>query len=233
MGECAVESKRCHLAPNVSTFEGKFVRLESLSVTKHSDNGLRDAIFCDDMVDRYEYLQENPPANEKEYLQKMRSKESSKDPLYFVVIDVKTELVGGYLALQHILPNRRAYEIGNVFMGPSVARTRVATEAVFMLLQYAFNVLNYKRVEWKCNALNVKSRAAAERFGFKYISTYKKPFATKGLVCDTACYMISSEDWTNGVEASYVAWLDDKNFTSDGQQINTLCSFRAPATDAG
>lgn len=128
----------------------------------------------------------------------MTAKESSTDPLYYVIIDKITGIVGGHLAIQNIRPEHGVFEIGSVYMGSSIARGRVSTEAVFLILQYAFNDLHYRRVEWKCNNLNLKSKAAALRFGFQYEGMFRNHMVTKGLNRDSAWYSVIDDDWTQG-----------------------------------
>ena len=51
-----------------------------------------------------------------------------------------------------------------------LARTRISVprrrRALFLLIAHALDDLGYRRMEWKCNAANAASRAAACRLGF-------------------------------------------------------------------
>ena len=212
--------------PDAVFLEGKYTRLERLSLTVHSDRGLMDAVLCPDAATRFAYLPENGPTNKEEYLKLMKEKESTSDPRFYATIDKSTGTVGGYIAIQRISAENGVYEIGHVYMGPNIARTRISTEAVYLLLRYAFNQLDYRRVEWKCNNLNLPSKNAALRFGFQYEGLFRKHLVVKGENRDTAWFSIVDDDWRGGVEDRYLSWLDESNFTTDGQQINTLNSFR-------
>jgi RimJ/RimL family protein N-acetyltransferase len=213
-------------APSATVLDGKFARLEKLSAAKHIAAGLRDAVLCKDAYTRFLYLLQYPPKNEEELLVDMTKKEASPDPYFFATIIKETGKAGGYISIMRIAPEHGVYEIGNVYMGPDVARSRVSTEAVYLLLQYAFDELGYRRVEWKCNSLNEKSKSAALRFGFQYEGLFRKHLMIKGQNRDTAWFAMTDDDWTSGVRDSFIKWLNDANFTADGVQIGTLASFR-------
>lgn len=213
--------------PDAQVLDGKYTRLEKLSVSKHADAGLAAAVLCEDNATRFKYLLEYPPANYEEFMVNMSRKEASKDPSYYAIVNKSTGTVDGYFAIMRITPEHGVYEIGSVYMGPNIARSRVSTEAVYLLLQYAFDQLGYRRVEWKCNSLNEKSRAAALRFGFQYEGLFRKNVVAKGLNRDTAWFGIVDDDWKAGVGSSFVSWLEEGNFDASGNQIATLNSFRA------
>jgi RimJ/RimL family protein N-acetyltransferase len=77
------------------------------------------------------------------------------------------------MAILNIVPEHRRLEIGWVILGAALQRTRPATEAFYLLLRRAFDELGYQRVEWKANALNAASLAAAERLGFTSEGTFR------------------------------------------------------------
>lgn len=212
--------------PDALVLEGKYTRLEKLSVSKHADAGLSDAVLCSDNATRFLYLLENPPANHEEFLTNMGRKEASKDPSFYAIINKATGVVGGYLSLMRIFPEHGVCEIGNVYMGPTITRSRISSEAVYLLLEYAFG-LGYRRVEWKCNSLNLRSRSAALRFGFQYEGLFRKHLVIKGLNRDTAWFAMLDDDWNGGLHAAFVSWFDESNFDESGNQIKTLNSFRA------
>lgn len=212
--------------PDALVLEGKYTRLEKLSVSKHAHAGLSEAILCEGRTNLFTYLPDAPPANEEECLEFLTRKEASKDPSFYAIINKETGVVGGYISFLRITPEHGVNEIGHVYMGPSIARTRIATEAVYLLLEYTFDVLGYRRCEWKCNSLHVKSRAAALRFGFQYEGTFRKHMVVKGLNRDTAWFAIVDDDWKTGLQASFLAWLDETNFDASGNQMAALSSFR-------
>lgn len=211
--------------PTAARLEGKYTLLEKLSASKHISQGLREAILCDDADTRFLYLLQYPPKDEVELLVDLAKKESSQDPYFFATINKETGKAAGYISIMRIAPEHGTYEIGNVYMGPDIARSRVSTEAVYLLLKYAFDELGYRRVEWKCNNLNQKSKSAALRFGFQFEGIFRKHLVIKGLNRDTAWFAMTDDDWNGGVKLSFEEWLDETNFAEDGSQKRTLASF--------
>ena len=121
----------------------------------------------------------------RDYLDK-RSK--SDDPLSFSIVDIETGRALGHASYMRISPEHRVVEVGNIFLTQSFARTRGATEAMYLMAKHVFEDLGYRRYEWKCNALNMVSRRAALRLGFAFegylCSSYdsERPIARYGLV---------------------------------------------------
>jgi RimJ/RimL family protein N-acetyltransferase len=122
-------------------------------------------------------------------------------------------------------PAHGTIEIGNVWFGAALQRTPQATEAIFLLVAYAFDVLGHRRLEWKCDAANARSRAAAARFGFTYEGTFRQHMVVKGRNRDTAWFALLDHEWP-AVRAAFVAWLAPANFDADGAQRRTLAQER-------
>lgn len=115
-------------------------------------------------------------------------------------------------------------EIGSIVFSPALQRTRSATEAIYLMIDHAFE-LGYRRCEWKCDDLNAASRRAAERFGFRYEGTFLQGTHYKGRSRDTAWYAITDREWP-GLKAAFESWLDPMNFDDTGEQRTTLESLR-------
>jgi RimJ/RimL family protein N-acetyltransferase len=151
----------------------------------------------------------------------LTSASQSADPLYFAVIDLGSGRCEGRQALMRITPGQACIELGGIYWGPAISRTRVATEACFLHLQYAFETLGYRRFEWKCNNLNEASKRAALRFGFSFEGVFRQHMMIKGKNRDTAWFSIIDQEWP-AVKAGFEAWLNPENFDSQGQQIERL-----------
>ena len=106
-----------------------------------------------------------------------------------------------------------------------------ATEAVFLLAAHAFEGLGNRRLEWKCDARNVRSRRAAERFGFTYEGTFRQDQIVKGRNRDTAWFSLLDGEWPTA-GAAFRAWLDPANLAADGTQRRGLADLRAGLRDA-
>lgn len=132
----------------------------------------------------------------------------------------------GVFALSNCQPQRGSVELAHVMFGPSLQRTPLATEAVYLVLKYLFS-LGYRRCEWKCNALNLASKKAALRFGFSYEGLFRNAMVVKGHNRDTAWFAMTSEDWPP-VKAAFERWLDASNFNHSGQQQLALSRLTQP-----
>jgi RimJ/RimL family protein N-acetyltransferase len=104
-------------------------------------------------------------------------------------------------------------------------QTRLGTEAMYLMMRYAFDQLGYRRYEWKCDSLNAPSRAAELRYGFTFEGIFRKAIVNKGRNRDTAWYSIVDDEWP-GVRAAFEAWLHPKNFDEQGRQRRSLSSIR-------
>jgi RimJ/RimL family protein N-acetyltransferase len=127
----------------------------------------------------------------------------------------------GQAAYMRIDPPNGTIEIGSIFFAPGLRRTAAATEAIFLLARHVFDDLGYRRLEWKCNALNAGSRVAAERFGFRFEGIFRKDEVIKGRNRDTAWFSIVDDEWP-AVRAAFETWLDPSNFEADGVQKRSL-----------
>jgi RimJ/RimL family protein N-acetyltransferase len=118
-------------------------------------------------------------------------------------------------------PDAGSIEVGHIRHSPLLQRRRGATEAQLLLMAYVFDELGYRRYEWKCDALNARSRAAAERLGFRYEGTFRQAQVVKGRNRDTAWYSMLDREWPP-VAAAGRAWLAAENFDAQGRQRVSL-----------
>jgi RimJ/RimL family protein N-acetyltransferase len=134
--------------------------------------------------------------------------------------------VEGWLSLMNISPAHADIELGNIWFGPRLRRTRAATEAMFLLMCVAMDGLGYRRFVWKCNALNAPSRRAADRLGFTYEGTLRNHMIVKGRSRDTAWFSITDAEWPSR-RAAIAAWLDPANFDAAGNARRGLGDLRS------
>ena len=117
---------------------------------------------------------------------------ASEDPLFFAVTrDGRAIGMTSYLNVDTAM---RRLEIGHIWYGPADQRTGANTEACLLMLKWAFDA-GYRRVEWKCDALNARSRAAAERLGFGFEGIFRRHMIVKGRNRDTAWFSVVDEGW--------------------------------------
>ena len=196
--------------------EGRYARLEPLSLA-HAE-GLM-AASAD--AKSFDYLFDVPPRDAADLRAWIVQKAISADPLFHAVVDKATGIAGGRQTFMRIVPEHGVIEIGNILWGPAIARTRVATEALFLAARYVFDELGYRRFEWKCNNLNEPSKAAAKRFGFTFEGVFRQHMWSKGANRDTAWFATIDKDWPR-IRAAYECWLAPSNFDTAGRQRSRL-----------
>ena len=162
------------------------------------------------------------PYESPEHLRRMLSwAENAVDAVYFTLVKLPDELPAGVASYQRITADHGVIEIGHIWFGLPLRHTTAATEAIYLLARHAFDDLGYRRLEWKCNALNAASRRAAERFGFRFEGIFRNHMVVKGRNRDTAWYAITDAEWP-AIRAGFEAWLAPENFDDEGQQKRPL-----------
>src|SRR5690606_34325776 len=124
----------------------------------------------------------------------------------------------GYLRIN---PTHGSIEIGHLHYSKLLKQTPAATEAMFLLMQYAFDTLHYRRYEWKCHSLNQASRRAAERLGFTFEGIFRQCNVFKGHNRDTAWFSIIDKEWP-ALKGKFQRWLRADNFDVNGKQLTRL-----------
>ncbi|MBA4710763.1 GNAT family N-acetyltransferase [Aquitalea aquatica] len=199
---------------------GNACRLEPVDPARHSDawfEAYSEAPGGRDWL----YMLVGPFPDAQAYRAYSERMARETDPLHFAVVDLGTGLPLGTLALMRQQPQHSVIEVGFVTFSPVLQRSRIATEAHFLLMSYVFDQLNYRRFEWKCDSLNQRSSNAAERLGFQYEGTFRQAMVYKGRNRDTAWFSILDKEWRL-VKAAFQQWLAPDNFDATGQQIRRL-----------
>ena len=206
--------------PSIDFLEGRYARIEALSVEKHAEDLL--AVYGPDSPrEMWTYLFQPPVANLEELMVALKQMIERKDRFYYAIIDKATGKALGTFSLMRIDQANRVVEVGAVTFSPALKQTRMGTEAHYLLARYVFEELNYRRYEWKCDALNLPSRKAAERLGFIYEGTFRQAVIYKGRTRDTDWMSMIDKDWPR-VKARFEAWLKRDNFDENGQQLKSL-----------
>lgn len=203
--------------PQRIALEGSFARLEPVG-PQHVSDLYRAAAGQEQ---RFTWLFENAPVSEDAMADWVARVAPKDDPLYFAVIDKTSGRAEGRQSLMRITPEHGVIEVGGIYWGPSIARTRIATEALFLHARYVFDELGYRRFEWKCNDLNEPSKAAARRFGFTFEGVFRQHMIVKGQNRDTAWFAMLDGDWPR-IKAGFERWLDPSNFDEIGAQKTRL-----------
>lgn len=209
-------------APGTTTVMGRTVRLVPLDPDAHAAALFQEMQGPGADPHMWDYLGYGPFADLNEFIGTLQGFAAGADPLWFTFIDTATDQpvgVGGYLRID---PANRVIEIGHLCFGRSMQRATTATETIYLLIRYAFD-LGYRRVEWKCNAHNERSKRAAIRFGFTYEGTFRQHMIIKGRSRDTAWFAIVDGDWP-AIRQGFTAWLSPDNFDAAGRQRSRLGS---------
>ena len=204
-------------APQRVVLEGRYAWLEPIG-PQHAADLYRAA---QGQEQRFTYLFEDAPPSEPAMADWVARAASKDDPLCFAVIDLATGRAEGRQSLMRITHEHGAIEIGGIYWGPAISRTRVTTEALFLHARYAFDDLGYRRFEWKCNDLNAPSKAAAARFGFTFEGVFRQHMIVKGQNRDTAWFSMLDGEWPR-LKAEFERWLDPSNFDAAGTQRTKL-----------
>ncbi len=216
-------------APERVLMHGRLITLEPLDPARHAD-ALYDASHESAEARRiWSYLPHGPFDERAAFDAWLGGMARAPDRVVFAFRDHATGRIAGMGNYLEIRPAHGAIEIGYIWFAPFLQRTPPATEAIFMLLRYAFDDLGYRRMEWRCNAQNEKSRAAALRFGFVFEGIFHQHMVLKGRNRDTAWYSILDGEWPR-LRAGFEAWLAPSNFDDAGRQRRSLRAFteRAP-----
>jgi len=196
--------------------DGRYARLEPLSLA-HAGGLLAASVDAKS----FDYLFDVPPKDLEDLNSYIRQKSASEDPLFHAVVEKATGVAGGRQTFMRITPEHGVIEIGNILWGPAIARTRVATEALYLAAKYVFDELGYRRFEWKCNDLNEPSKRAARRFGFTFEGVFRQHMWVKSANRDTAWFAMLDRDWPR-LRAAYERWLGPSNFDAAGRQREKL-----------
>lgn len=209
--------------PTHTVIEGRAVRLEPTGLG-HAP-GLFAAFTSSGGATGWDYLPYGPFGSGAEFEAWLSAVCLAEEPLFFTVLNRATGAPEGLISYLRIRAEHGSVEIGHVHFSPLMARSVRATEATFLLMQHAFDDLRYRRVEWKCNAANARSRRAAERLGFTYEGLFRQDMVVKGKNRDTAWYSILDHEWS-AVSKAITAWLAPENFDEGGAQKRPLEQFR-------
>lgn len=210
--------------PQAEVFIGEACRLEPFTLAQHGDSLFACWSEAEDGRD-WTYLFTGPFSDRQAWQAYARQLEASRDPLHFAVIDPATERATGTLSLMRVQPEHGVMEVGHVAFSPKLRQTRMATEAHFLLMRYAFETLGYRRYEWKCDSCNAPSRNAAARLGFRYEGDFRQAIVYKGRSRDTSWFSIIDSEWPQ-VKTGLQRWLAEDNFMADGQQRQKLTTLR-------
>lgn len=212
--------------PDITVIDGRYARLERLDPDRHA-RALWDANALDTSGANWTYLAVGPFDTFEGYDAWLRAMAAGADPYFLTIVDRATGVPVGVASYLRIDPTMGVIEVGHINFSPRAQRRPVATDAMFLMMRYVFGN-GYRRYEWKCDALNAPSRAAAERFGFSYEGVFRQALVYKGRNRDTAWYSIVDHEFPR-LASAFETWLDPANFDAGGRQRQRLSTLTAEA----
>ncbi len=208
---------------------GRFCRLEALEAGRHAED-----LFAANAQDaggrNWTYLSYGPFARLQAYTEWASQMSQSDNPLFYAIVDARAGRATGVAAYLRIDRNAGSIEVGHLNYSPLLQRTPASTEAMYLMMDRVF-ALGYRRYEWKCDALNAPSRAAAERLGFCYEGTFRQATVCKGRNRDTAWFAVIDAQWPS-LRDAFQTWLDPANFDEHGKQRTSLRKLTTSALAA-
>jgi len=211
--------------PKGISIEGNLVSLKPLVA-----NQFAEELFLSNSIDQeginWAYMPYGPFDNLEEYAEWIESFESGNDPVFFAIISKKLNKATGVASYLRINPEVGLIEVGHINFSPLLQRTTEATEAMYLMMKWAFDN-GYRRYEWKCNALNLRSRNAAQRLGFSYEGVFRQMTIAKGRNRDTAWFAMIDKEWQR-IERCFIEFLSESNFGIDGKPKISLTSLTKP-----
>ena len=212
--------------PKGVVLDGVNVRLEPLKSDLHV-NDLFEANSIDEEGLNWIYLPYGPFETVQSFSKWFKEQESNDDPTFFAIIRKTDEKAVGVASYLRINPNEGSIEVGHINYSPLLQRTKEGTEAMYLMMKWVFEN-GYRRYEWKCDALNLKSRNAAQRLGFSYEGIFRQMMITKGRNRNTAWFAAIDKEWKT-LSQFFVKYLSEENFTDDDKPKTSLSSLTKPS----
>ena len=204
-------------APNGAVLKGRYCELAPLCAETHAAL-LYLAYEGGDSV--WDYMPYGPFSSSAQYHRWVRDHAGRADPFFYAIRNLETEQWEGVASYLRVAPEAGSIEVGHINYSPTLQRTRAATEAMYLMMKWAFDA-GYRRYEWKCNALNAGSRRAAQRLGLSYEGVFRQAAVVKGRNRDTAWFAAVDSEWP-ALKEAFEVWLSPANFDSEGVQIERL-----------
>lgn len=219
----AVQGWTPRARPEIAVIEGHFCRVEPLDTERHAAD-----LYAANSLDRdgkmWTYLPSGPFASFDEYQRVLKAGLRRETFITFAIIDVASDKAVGITSYLNINATAGSIEVGGIAYSPLLQRRPAGTEAMFLMMRHVFDDLGYRRYEWKCNALNANSRAAALRYGFRFEGIFRQADVVKDHNRDTAWFSITDGEWPD-IKSAFERWLSSDNFDADGRQRESLSAL--------
>ncbi|NNE53311.1 MAG: GNAT family N-acetyltransferase [Sulfitobacter sp.] len=203
--------------PDGALLRGHYAELAPLTAEDHAALLYRAYVGQDQVWD---YMPYGPFHSAALYHRWVRDHAGQPDPFFYAIRNLESAKWEGVASFLRIKPEAGSIEVGHINYSPALQKTRAATEAMYLMMRWAFDV-GYRRYEWKCNALNAASRRAAQRLGLSFEGVFRQAAVVKGRNRDTAWFAAIDSEWP-ALREAFEAWLSPANFDEEGRQLERL-----------
>ncbi|MBL9179912.1 MAG: GNAT family N-acetyltransferase [Verrucomicrobiaceae bacterium] len=203
--------------PVPQVFAGRFITLTPLDVERDAPELFAISHTDDETRDLWRRMPCGPFADAAEHAAFLREWRAKSDVIAFTVRDADSRRCLGSISLMSVRAEHGVAELGNIWYAPPAQRTKANTEACFLLLRHCFETLRYRRMEWKCDARNERSRKAAMRLGFTFEGIFRQHMIIKGENRDTAWFAMLDHEWPR-IGAAMHRWL----YADDSIPLGTI-----------
>lgn len=211
--------------PGRNQIEGNLVVLEPIDLDRHTEALYDVSHESAEARQLWKFLPDGPFEDSADLRALLKTILDAPDRVPYAIRDKAGGRAAGFATYLDIRPAHGAIEIGYIWFAPFLQRTPQSTEALYLMLAYAFDELGYRRMQWRCNALNERSKAAALRLGFIFEGVFHQHMVVKGHNRDTAWYSILDADWPR-LRDGFEQWLSPQNFDERGRQRKPLRDLR-------
>ena len=218
------------VVPPRITLTGRYVTLEPQDAQRHAAELYAAGHENDEALKIWDYLAYGPWPSVADYTATLRQQSASFDPIFYALRRNDTGVACGQGSIMDINAGFGTVEIGHIWFGLALQNSCAGTEALYLMIRHMMDDFGYRRMQWRCNAMNEKSRRAARRLGFRFEGIFHNHMVFKGMNRDTAWYSILDDEWPE-VREHLEAWLDPGNFHADGRARTSLTEMmdnRAP-----
>ncbi|WP_146850969.1 GNAT family N-acetyltransferase [Brevifollis gellanilyticus] len=210
--------------PSGHTLAGQFITLKPLNI----ETDVEDLFAASAAGDIWRYMPAGPFADAAAMADWLRQWQGQPDVVAFTVVDNASARRMGSISLMRITPKHGVAELGCIWYAPDFQRTKANTEANYLLIRHCFQDLGYRRMEWKCDSRNERSRAAALRLGFRFEGIFHQHMVIKGENRDTAWFAMLDHDWLR-IGAAMERWLYEegapslRELTAESAEAHAQC----------
>lgn len=198
-------------APAKKKYSGEFVNLHPVEPERDVDELFLNSHGGEVKEAIWTYMAYGPFSTRDVMLDWLKGCKASTNMSFFTAVSKELGQRVGMMSILSVIEPMGTLELGNIWYSTIVHHTKINTEVVYLMLKEIFDELNYRRVEWKCDALNARSRAAALRLGFSFEGIFRQHYIIKGRNRDTAWFSMIDKEWPT-IKNNIKKWL----YTDEG-----------------